>query len=352
MPRIEPDELDRRIANVVTRCLTITDRGASMPIRDGEWNAKQLLGHLIDSALNNHQRLIRVQINGHLTDGVLRIDGYEQDNWVAANGWNDRSWTDLITLWEAVNRQLVWLVKRFPEHAWRVPVALSAAAPVPLEDLLDYIEHLDAHLEDLRRVTLSTMPDRIACAHGVTLRLPVVEDVDWLVESCQDPEIPRWTGIPEPYTADTAMEFITRAERWRAEQALPRNYIVLDSDGQTVGMCGLVRVDAEDLSGEVGYWLSNTARGKGYATIATEALTAAVLRAGYRRVTGEVIVGNPASQRVLERCGFTHEGVYRSVGLQGSPPNVRRIDAHSYALIAGDPIADLLLTEQPEAQPQ
>ncbi len=345
MTRIEPDQLASRITDVVWRLRTITDRAATMPIDEGEWTPKQLLGHLIDSAVNTHQRLIRAQINDHLVDGVLRIDGYEQAQWVDANGWGEQPWEGLISLWEGFNQQILWTLRRFPERAWQVPVSLSGAPSLPLEDLLDYIEHLDHHVDNLRRVTLSLMPDVIHCPDGITLRMPTSADVDWLVVSCQDPQIPQWTGIPSPYTQATAHQFVQRAYNWATERVLARNYLIAEADGSPLGMVGLVRVHADDRAGEVGYWLAKSSRGRGLATIATRALTAEVLRAGYLRVTGEVIVGNPESQRVLERAGFTHEGILRSVGLQGSPPNVRRIDVHSYALIAGDPAADALLAQ-------
>ncbi len=339
MTRISADELASRVGDLGWQLRTITDRAATMPIADGEWTPKQLVGHLIDSALNNHQRLVRAQISEHLTEGVLRIDGYEQDRWVTANGWAERPWADLISLWEGLNQQIVWVLRHFPEDAWRVPVSLSNGAPVALEDLLDYSEHLDHHAADLRRATLSLMPDVVRCDNGVVLRLPSIDDIDWLVESCQDPVIPRWTGIVSPYTQQTANDFVSRAHQWVADRALARNYLIVNKEGQTVGMCGLVRVDADDLGGEVGYWLAQPERGKGYATIAVRGLTRAVLQAGYRCVTAEVIVGNDDSQRVLERAGFTNEGVLRSIGLQGSPPNVRRIDIHHYSLLPTDPAA-------------
>ena len=336
MARISPDELAQRVTDLGWQLRTISDRAATMPISDGEWTPKHLVGHLIDSATNNHQRLVRAQITEHLTDGVLHLDRYAQEQWVLANGWADRPWTDLISFWEAVNNQLVWLLRRFPEHAWQVPISLSGGEPQPLEESLDYIEHLDEHAADLRRATLSLMPNTISCANGVCLRLPTPDDVDWLVESCQDPAIPLWTGIVSPYYQQSAKDFVERARQWIVDRALPRNYLIEDQHGKPVGMCGLVRVDADDLVGEVGYWLARPERGKGYATIAVRGLTNAVLRAGYRCVTAEVIAGNSDSQRVLERAGFTDEGVLRSIGLQGSPPNVRRIDAHHYSLLPTD----------------
>src|SRR5262245_9114940 len=71
------------------------DRGA------GKWTRKQILGHLIDSAFNNHQRFMRAQLTG-----VGRFEGYAQDSWVAIHRYHDRPWTDLVDLWRLVNDHL------------------------------------------------------------------------------------------------------------------------------------------------------------------------------------------------------------------------------------------------------
>src|SRR6185295_13890379 len=71
----------------------------------GKWSTQQIIGHLIDSAANNHQRFVRAQFT---TD--LVCPGYEQDNWVDSQKYNDEPWSDLINLWAAYNNHLAHVV--------------------------------------------------------------------------------------------------------------------------------------------------------------------------------------------------------------------------------------------------
>src|SRR4030095_11660433 len=63
-----------------------------------KWSAKQIIGHLIDSASNNHQRFVRAQFTNDLV-----CSGYAQDDWVATQKYNDESWPDLVQLWAGYN---------------------------------------------------------------------------------------------------------------------------------------------------------------------------------------------------------------------------------------------------------
>src|SRR5205085_10291681 len=60
----------------------------------GKWSAKELIGHLIDSAINNHNRFVRAQLKDD-----LMFEGYEQDDWVRVQHYQDASWRELIALW-------------------------------------------------------------------------------------------------------------------------------------------------------------------------------------------------------------------------------------------------------------
>src|SRR5690242_13578157 len=73
---------------------SMSEARAAQPRAAGKWSPKQVMGHLIDSAANNHQRFIRAQ-EGEGYSGP----GYTQDHWVAVQGYQDSSWDDLITLW-------------------------------------------------------------------------------------------------------------------------------------------------------------------------------------------------------------------------------------------------------------
>src|SRR5580692_8210132 len=68
----------------------------------GKWVKKEILGHLIDSALNNQERFVRAQ----MTDRLV-WPGYEQDRWVAVQKYRERPWTELTQLWEQLNRHIV-----------------------------------------------------------------------------------------------------------------------------------------------------------------------------------------------------------------------------------------------------
>src|SRR5687767_8382348 len=79
----------------------ISDSEAARPRAPGKWSAKQTIGHLIDSAANNHQRFVRAQ-----QTPALQLPGYEQDHWVTCQRYDDRPWDELVSLWHGYNRHL------------------------------------------------------------------------------------------------------------------------------------------------------------------------------------------------------------------------------------------------------
>jgi hypothetical protein len=122
----------------------------------GEWSAKEVLGHLIDSAANNHRRFVEAQAKNDLV-----FPGYDQLHWVAAQRYQDAPWTDLIALWKAYNVHLAHVIGSIPHEALTKPrtensferiahQAASEGKPVSLEYLIrDYYEHMKMHLEQL-----------------------------------------------------------------------------------------------------------------------------------------------------------------------------------------------------------
>src|ERR1700689_763723 len=78
--------------------------------KSGTWSRKEELGHLIDSATNNHMRFVLAAI-----DGEFRGQGYAQDKWVDAHGYRDMPWRDLVELWYRFNALLAHLIERIPE---------------------------------------------------------------------------------------------------------------------------------------------------------------------------------------------------------------------------------------------
>ena len=125
---------------------------------DGEWSPKQIVGHLIDSAANNHQRFVR----GQFTD-TLEFPGYEQEQWVSAQKYSDESWVDVIELWRAYNMHLLHVVSVIPQPVLtqqRTKHSLDQIAfktvdrnaSTTLEYLIrDYLDHLKHHLDQIWR---------------------------------------------------------------------------------------------------------------------------------------------------------------------------------------------------------
>ncbi len=115
------------------------DRGS------GRWVKKELLGHLIDSAVNNHQRFVRAQLAGPLV-----WPGYDQEAWVPLHHYRDRPWTDLVNLWEALNRHLAVVIEFMPEAKLQTRCTIGSHEPATLEWWMrDYLRHLKHHLEQL-----------------------------------------------------------------------------------------------------------------------------------------------------------------------------------------------------------
>ena len=98
----------------------MTEAEASRPSAPGQWSKKQILGHLIDSAANNHQRFVRAQL-----ERSFESPNYEQESWVAVQSYATESWPDLVSFWLMYNRHLAHIVLAMPEAALAVPCAIG-----------------------------------------------------------------------------------------------------------------------------------------------------------------------------------------------------------------------------------
>jgi len=113
-----------------------------------KWSPKQVIGHLVDSAANNHQRFVRAQQGAELV-----FPGYEQDHWVTCQRYNDRSWDELTTLWRTYNRHVAHVVAQIPEDRRLIQCTVGSNDPVTLGFLVhDYVVHLRHHLAQLGAV--------------------------------------------------------------------------------------------------------------------------------------------------------------------------------------------------------
>ncbi len=109
-----------------------------------KWSKKEILGHLIDSASNNHHRFIRGQYEDNPTIW------YDQDQWNALSHHQNMPKQHLITLWTLYNRHIVEILKHFPEKHLQRTCTIRGGNVYTLKYFIqDYVVHLEHHLRQM-----------------------------------------------------------------------------------------------------------------------------------------------------------------------------------------------------------
>jgi len=138
-------ELTRLVDSAEARLLAISEDDSGTPIRPSGWARKQLVGHLIDSASNNHQRFVRAAL-----EGSLEFPGYDQEGSVRVQAVHQMAWPALVTFWASYNRYLAHILEHLPEGALSAKCRIGSAEPVTLQFLAeDYVVHLVHHVEQM-----------------------------------------------------------------------------------------------------------------------------------------------------------------------------------------------------------
>jgi len=110
-----------------------------------KWSPKEELGHLLDSAANNHQRIVRTQL-----EDKPKMPGYDGNAWVKLHGYQQRNWQEMIELWRALNRQLLSAAEAVPDDGWSRTCTIADSQPLTLKFVFeDYIEHMMHHLKHI-----------------------------------------------------------------------------------------------------------------------------------------------------------------------------------------------------------
>jgi hypothetical protein len=122
-----------------------------------KWSPKEIIGHLIDSAANNHQRFVRLQL-----ENDADLSCYDQEKWVSIHGYQEAPWDELVTLWRGYNKHIARIMISTPDNVLardlgREKLKAILWCPLPQEFsgtleylMLDYIGHLEHHLKQVR----------------------------------------------------------------------------------------------------------------------------------------------------------------------------------------------------------
>jgi hypothetical protein len=144
------------IVTATARLKTMPEEQIRRQSSADDWAPIEIMGHLIDSAANNHQRFVRAQF----TDDLV-FPGYEQNQWVRSQKYRDESWPDVIQLWSAYNLHLAHAASVIPPDVLTKPrtrhtldqIAFNLVdknEPATLEYVIrDYVDHLRHHLNQI-----------------------------------------------------------------------------------------------------------------------------------------------------------------------------------------------------------
>jgi hypothetical protein len=146
------------VDRAAARLLELSDDEAAVRPAPGKWSPKEIVGHLIDSASNNHGRFVRAQLQEDLI-----FEGYDQNAWVCVEAYQDRVWTDLVRFWQAFNQHIAAVMETTDPQALSRPrvrhnldqlawQTVDALQPTTLEYFMrDYVGHLKHHLRQVLR---------------------------------------------------------------------------------------------------------------------------------------------------------------------------------------------------------
>lgn len=142
-------ELSKQLKSTVDaaepRLRQISATESGHPLKPGGWSSKQILGHLIDSASNNHQRFVRAA-----QQGSLDFPGYDQEGNVRLQAPQDAEWELLVSLWASYNRYLAHVIERLPADKLDTVCRIGSGKPVTLGFVAtDYLTHMLHHLRQI-----------------------------------------------------------------------------------------------------------------------------------------------------------------------------------------------------------
>ena len=135
----------RIVETAEPRLRAISELETAKPLLSGGWSRKEVIGHLVDSASNNHQRFVRAALQNSLD-----FPGYDQDGNASVQAFQEAGWSLLVSLWADYNRYLAHVIAHLPPAKLDTVCRIGSGSPVTLEFLAkDYLRHLMHHLAQI-----------------------------------------------------------------------------------------------------------------------------------------------------------------------------------------------------------
>jgi DinB family protein len=145
-------DLGRTVAQAKPLLAKLDNADTSSRPSEKKWAKKEILGHLLDSASNNHQRFVRAALQGGLT-----FPGYDQNSLVDLQRFSEIDWNFLVDFWAAYNRFLAHVIGQLPAESAKITCNIGNNKPATLEWIAaDYVAHLKHHLNQILGQTFTT----------------------------------------------------------------------------------------------------------------------------------------------------------------------------------------------------
>jgi len=139
------EALKATVEQAVTGLRQVSESQSAAPVLRGGWSRKQVIGHLIDSASNSHQRFVRAALAGELV-----FPGYDQDGNVRVVAVQEMKWELLVDLWVSYNLYLAHVIAHLPADKLQAHCQVGDEDRGTLEFLAnEYLGHMKHHLEQI-----------------------------------------------------------------------------------------------------------------------------------------------------------------------------------------------------------
>jgi hypothetical protein len=142
------DGIRKTVEDFTERLGNLDEAKASEKSKPDKWSRKEILGHLIDSASNNHQRFVRAQ---YLKN--VNLPDYAQMEWVTIQQYNSRTWKELLLFWKSYNLHLAHIIDHMPVECLQISCTLGSNEPTTIGYIMsDYLGHIQHHLRQIKEM--------------------------------------------------------------------------------------------------------------------------------------------------------------------------------------------------------